>query len=182
MAKKKKWESKLHPYKRGFLWFLPLWFKIQFMRWWIVGIAYFFLGFGASFLRPGSYEQMFSIGAVIGLLNSFIISTVIRDMSHMEDKLNPYLSIRKKGPIGTLTNIALSVVIVILIGFSYDGLNRLMILAFSLEENRVYFPAEPLGFALLYLGYDFLWRILTFRRKRNSNKMKSEQNSSDEEF
>jgi hypothetical protein len=87
-------------------------------------------------------------------------------MSHVEDYQNPYLSIKRRGIWGTLANIALSVAIVTLIAFSYDGLNRFLIFTFSLEESKIYLPAEPIGFALMYLGYDFLWRFLAFREKQ----------------
>jgi len=167
MAKKNQ-EKEFHPYKIDFITSLPMWFRANFFRWWIVGIAYFFLGFGTS-KAPGSYDQMISLGAIIGLLNAFLISYVIRQMSHVEDYKNPYLSIKRKGIIGTLANVALSIAILILIGFSYDGLNRIIIFIFSLEENKIYLPAEPIGFALMYLGYDFLWRFFAFRKKKNTS-------------
>ena len=168
MAKNRNSNQEFHPYKKNFIASLPLWFKANFIRWWIVGIAYFFFGFGTS-KNSGSYGQVISLGAIIGLLNSFFISYVIDQMSYVEYHKNPYISIRKKGTIGTLFNIALSILILILIGFSYDGINHFFIFAFSLDKSKIYLPAEPIGFALMYLGYDFLWRFITYREKKKKS-------------
>ena len=176
MIKQNKNEQKFHPYKRGFISSLPLWFKVTFFKWWIAGMAYMFLGFGSVFLRPGSYEQSISIGSVIGLLTSYIVNRIIRDMTHLEDHENYYLSIKKEGPIGTLTNVALSIIIVIIIHFTYNGINRLFIAILSLDLNIVFFPAEPFGFACFYLFYDFIWRKLTFRGKKHNKPDESDTN------
>lgn len=173
-------QRELDPYKIGIFHWVPAWFKIPFLKWWSAGIVYYFVGVGSAFLQQGSYEMMFSLGAVIGLMNSYVVSRIIRDMTHREDRDNPNLSIRKRGPLGTLMNILLSLVIVIVIGFSYEGINRLIIILFSPESTKIYFPADPIGFALFYIGYDFLWRRLTFRRK-SAKDINTNKNYSDNE-
>lgn len=173
--KKEKMVQELHPYKSGVFHWMPVGMKVILLKCWAAGIVFYFVGFGSPFLRPGSFGQIFSLGSILGLMNSYAVSRIVRDLARgAKNNGGKFNSVHREGPVGTLTHILLSLLIVFLTAYSYDFLNRLILILPGIEQNRVYLPAEPIGFALFYAFFDFLWRTMVWKIRSKTGSTRSD--------
>ena len=152
-------DKELKPYGSGFFYRIPVGIKVGFFKWWIAGAVYFFLGFGSAPELQGTPVHIFSMGAVLGLLNSYVVAPVVRDMTRINPPENPWLTVRRRGPLGTLMNILAGVMLVGLVVLSYVGINSVYT-RISGTEGAVLLRVEPILFGVFYLIYEFLWRLL----------------------
>ena len=158
--RKKKEVRTLHPYGSGLFYRVPVGIKVALMKWWAAGAVYFFMGFGAPPELQGTLFHIISLGMVLGLLNSYVVYPVIRDMTRMGYDENPYIIVRRRGVKGTIVHLGVNISLVILVVYAYEAVNSFGNFLIKPEFPVVLLPAEPLLFGLFYTLLEFFWRYL----------------------
>ncbi len=129
------------------------------VRWWAAGAVYFFIGWGTS-LGNQQYliDFVFVLGLVMGLFNILIINPGLRMMFNIGGPRRP----RKENTgwqrlSDYLVELLKNLFIMLVIAMIYVAVNRLAIALFSLPENTVVLPGEPILFGLFYV---LIWLAL----------------------
>lgn len=130
--------------------------KAALLRWWIVGMCYFMIGFGT---QAGSYDSpidlIFFLGVGIGLVTIVVYNPIaysVFDIVRGGEIINRRRQGRKgyQRALDGLGEIGLSMLVVILVYLCYQNINQLIVALFGLEQGTVSIPGEPFGFATLY--------------------------------
>lgn len=130
--------------------------KATLLRWWIVGMCYFMIGFGT---QAGGYtspiDLIFFLGVGIGLVTIVVYNPIaynVFDIVRGGEIVNHrYRS--KKGwqrALQTLGDLGLSMLVVILVYLSYQNINLFLVGLLGLSPETVVVAGEPFGFATLY--------------------------------
>lgn len=143
--------------------FIRNWFndnrKAGLMRWWLVGMCYFMIGFGTQL---GGYDSpidfIFFLGVGIGLTTIVIYNPIAYNVFRLTrngEIVNHtyHNSSGAKKAARNLAEIAVSMGTVILVYLTYQNLNLLLNQMLELPAETVLIPGEPFGFATLYLVF-----------------------------
>lgn len=152
--------NELHPYKTSFFSKIPLKVRIPLIKWWFMGAIYYFVGWGLPQFRSSGIDTIFILGLIIGLVNITVLQYIIKELSVSPDVYNIYLSIRNKSVLRGLISVIYGWIIAALIATTYELLNRLFIIVFSLKENTVSIGVEPILFGILYVLFDGVWMLI----------------------
>lgn len=161
--------------------FLKNWFtdnrKAGLMRWWLVGMCYFMIGFGT---QVGGYSSpidfIFFLGVGIGLVTIVVYNPIAYNVFRLtrngEILNHTYRNISgAKKAARNLVEIAASMITVILVYLTYQNLNLLLNQMLELPVETVLIPGEPFGFATLYLlFYTILSELAAKLRDRKKKK------------
>ncbi len=131
--------------------------KAALLRWWLMGMCYFMVGFGTQAgigSTPVDLILFLSLGTglvTIVIYNpiAYNVFEIVRDDEIVNKK---YLS--KSGVVRAgynLLEIGLSTITVILIYLTYQNVNVLINTIAEKPVDTVVIPGEPFGFAMLYL-------------------------------
>lgn len=133
--------------------------KAGFLRWWIAGMCYFFIGFGT---QAGAFQDpldlVFFLGVGIGLVTIFIYNPIAYGMFDIvrRGQISNRSYYERKGwqnAACKLTEIFKNMFLVGLVYLTYQGINQLLNRMCGLPMDTVLIPGEPFGFATLYLIY-----------------------------
>ena len=126
--------------------------KAALLRWWIIGMCYFMIGFGT---QAGEYDSpidlIFFLGVGIGLVTIVVYNPIAYSVFRIErsgEVINHRRQNRKgyQRALDNLSEIGLSM----LIYLCYQNINQLIVVLFGLEQGTVSVAGEPFGFATLY--------------------------------
>lgn len=131
--------------------------KAGLLRWWLVGMCYFMIGFGTQTGAQSSpLDLIFFLGVGIGLVTVVIYNPIAYSAFDIV-RGGEIVNKTRKGRSGAakaldnLLEIGKSLLVVILIYLTYQGVNELLVKALERPEGTVLIPGEPFGFATLYL-------------------------------
>lgn len=131
--------------------------KAGLLRWWLVGMCYFMIGFGTQVgAQSDPLDLIFFLGVGIGLMTVVIYNPIAYsafDIVRGGEIVNKTRKNRSGAAKArdNLLEILQSLLVVILVYLTYQGVNELLVKVLEREEGTVLIPGEPLGFATLYL-------------------------------
>jgi len=133
--------------------------KIAFIRWWIAGAIYFFIAFGTPLgSQISAFGLVLFLGLVLGFVTIFVFNPIIYRMFDVVRRgkiVNSVYATRSFGKrvIFSLLVILKCLGLVILVAYTYQGLNSLIVLVRNLPEGTVVLKGEPILFATFYTVY-----------------------------
>lgn len=155
--------------------------KAALLRWWIVGMCYFMIGFGT---QTGGYyspiDLIFFLGVGIGLVTIVVYNPIaysVFDIVRGGEIINRRRRNRKgyQRALDNLAEIGLSMLVVILVYLCYQNINQLIVVLFGLESGTVSVAGEPFGFATLYTLFYSLVTGLIYKIKAVRNAQQTPQ-------
>lgn len=127
------------------------------IRWWMVGMCYFMIGFGTQAgMAADPMDLIFFLGVGIGLVTVVIYDPIVYSAFDIV-RGGEIVNRKRKGwsgarrALGNLAEIGISLAVVVLVYLTYQGVNELLVKVLERPENTVIIPGEPFGFATLYL-------------------------------
>ena len=136
--------------------------KAGILRWWLVGMCYFMIGFGTQAgAQNDPLDLIFFLGVGIGLMTVVIYNPIAYNAFDIVRR-GEVVSKTRKNRSGAakardnLLEIVLSLCVVVLVYLTYQGVNELLVELLEREEGTVIIPGEPFGFAALYLLFHWL--------------------------
>lgn len=131
--------------------------KAGLLRWWLVGMCYFMIGFGTQAgAQSDPLDLIFFLGVGIGLMTVVIYNPIAYsafDIVRGGEIVNKTRKNRSGAAKArdNLLEILQSLLVVILVYLTYQGVNELLVKILEREAGTVLIPGEPFGFATLYL-------------------------------
>ena len=131
--------------------------KAGLLRWWLMGMCYFMIGFGTQTGTQSSpMDLIFFLGVGTGLVTVVVYNPIAYSAFDIVRGGEIVNKARKKRSgaakaLDNLLEIGRSLVVVVLIYLTYQGVNELLVKALERPEGTVIIPGEPFGFATLYL-------------------------------
>lgn len=131
--------------------------KAGLLRWWLVGMCYFMIGFGTQTGAQSSpLDLIFFLGVGTGLVTVVIYNPIAYsafDIVRGGEIVNKTRKNRSGAAKArdNLLEIGTSFLVVILIYLTYQGVNELLVKLLERPEGTVLIPGEPFGFATLYI-------------------------------
>ncbi len=131
--------------------------KAGLLRWWLMGMCYFMIGFGTQTGTQSSpLDLIFFLGAGTGLVTVVVYNPIAYSAFDIVRGGEIVNKARKKRSgaakaLDNLLEIGKSLLVVVLIYLTYQGVNELLVKVLERPEGTVLIPGEPFGFATLYL-------------------------------
>lgn len=136
--------------------------KAGIFRWWMVGMCYFFIGFGTQMgMFADPLDLIFFLGLAIGLATIFLYNPIAYRMFNMvrKGKISNQSYFERTGwqnALLKLGEILKNIVLVFLVYMTYQNINMLLEQLLELPSETVVIPGEPIGFAFIYIIYHSL--------------------------
>ena len=156
--------------------------KAGILRWWLVGMCYFMIGFGTQAgAQNDPLDLIFFLGVGIGLMTVVIYNPIAYNAFDIV-RGGEIVSKTRKNRSGAakardnLLEIVLSLCVVVLIYMTYQGVNELLVQMLEREAGTVIIPGEPFGFAALYVLFRWLLTglIWDFSKRLSENRREKE--------
>lgn len=150
--------------------------KIAVLRFWLVGLIYYLIGFGTDLgAKEQPYDLIFVLAIVIGACHVILFNPIMYKMFDIERNgkiINKKIEERKvwQGVLLNLLEILKCFVVVILVYLTYQLINYVIYSILQLTGNIL--PVEPILFGLFYMLYYELFTsiknkiILIIEKKR----------------
>ncbi len=132
--------------------------KANILRWWFVGAAYFFIGFGTNVGATSSpIDLIFFLGVGIGLGNIFIFHPIMHSMFTIQRRgkvINQRYFNRTviQNVLASLGEVARCLVLVILVYLIYQIGNTFLVAITGAVEGTVIVPGEPILFSVFFVS------------------------------
>jgi len=145
---------------------IPMWLKVVLIKFWAAGATYYFVGWGLGGYLSSPLDQMLVIGGILGLVIEYVINKFITYLENDHEPTKQYKIVQTSNVKSLFINLGLGILFTIFISYSYEGINRFLIMIQSLPSDQVPLPAGPIGFGLLFLLIEFIFlTIVQFFRK-----------------
>lgn len=138
---------------RGFK--LPELLKALLIKAWFAGAVCYFILWGLGAYVGGLLDMLFILGIALGMVTDLLTNNVLRFMEKTPGESNRYLLVTHRGMVGFGLNLLFSLVIVVLVFFTYDFINRFLVTITSNPDN-VLLGVEPILYGLFCMGFDML--------------------------
>lgn len=132
------------------------------LRWWLMGMCYYMIGFGTqSGLADNPLDLMLLLSIATGLVTVYIYNPIAYNMFKIvrRGQIQNVVYRSRAGwrkAISNLTEVGKSFLLVILIYFTYQSINSVIVSLGGLTEGTVLIPGEPFGFATLYIFFHWV--------------------------
>lgn len=131
------------------------------IRFWAAGSVYFFLGWGTGLGLGSILDFIFLLGIVMAVVEMFIVNPIIKHMLNVKTSAG-YLDTSVLSKVKyRLIYILKTIFLMTVVAAVYSLLNIAAIIIFSLPENTVAVPGEPILFGVLYVAAHQLLERLT---------------------
>ena len=141
----------------------PAWLKALVLKWWSAGAVMFFVGWGITISIADALDTAILLGIAAGVFTDLIINSIIELFEHEKGECEWLIMWRRNKLSSLFLNIVHSVLVCLLVAYSYQFANVIAISTQGLDPTKIVFPVEPIFFGILYLGYDLL--IITIKQK-----------------
>lgn len=141
-------------YKSGILGRVPNWAKIAFVKWWVAGAIYYFVGFNMPSISQTIIDIVFSMGLIAGVAGAFVLYPLIKYLCIPEEDYVKFIVIRSNSPLRIIFHVMYNWVVFAMIAFSYVGINAVINAAMHYDKGTASFGAEPILFGLFYILFD----------------------------
>ena len=143
---------------------IPNIIKVLLIKWWFSGAICFFFYFGLGTYLKDTLDQMFVLGAAMGILTDLLTNHMLTFIEKTERQNDCYKMVTVRKFWSLFLNIPYAFVILACVVYLYNLINVLVINVKGIEDT-VALPVEPVLFGLFWLGFDLLFigmkRLLT---------------------
>ena len=143
---------------------IPNIIKVLLIKWWFSGAICFFFYFGLGTYLKDTLDQMFVLGAAMGILTDLLTNHMLTFIEKTERQNDRYKMVTVRKFWSLFLNIPYAFVILACVVYLYNLINVLAINIKGIEDT-VALPVEPVLFGLFWLGFDLLFigmkRLLT---------------------
>ena len=143
---------------------IPNIIKVLLIKWWFSGAICFFFYFGLGTYLKDTLDQMFVLGAAMGILTDMLTNHMLTFIEKTERQNDRYKMVTVRKFWSLFLNIPYAFVILACVVYLYNLINVLVINIKGIEDT-VALPVEPVLFGLFWLGFDLLFigmkRLLT---------------------
>ncbi len=153
--------------KKPFLQRIPDKVKIAFLRFWLIGLIYYLIGWGTELgMHDNPFDLIFVLALVIGACMIILFNPIINKMFDIERNgyfINKKIEERKiyQGVILNLLEFFKCLLITILIYLTYQLINTCLMNVFN--TKNVPLQGEPIIFGLLFTLY---YELISFIRDK----------------
>lgn len=145
--------------KQGFLSKVPSPVKALVAKYWFFGAACFFFYWGLAMFVSDPYALILILGVAIGLITDLLTNNAFRYFQSSEKEYDKWMLFPVKKLWTIFANVIYGVVLVVLVRYLYDFINRAVISVKDLPAETVVLGVEPFLFGLFCLAFDlsFIW-------------------------
>lgn len=132
------------------------------LRWWLMGMCYFMIGFGTQAgLADNPLDLIVLLSIATGLVTVYIYNPIaystFKIVRRGQIQNTVYRSrVGWRKALSNLAEVGKSFLVVLLVYLSYQSVNTVIVRLGGLEEGTVLIPGEPFGFATLYIIFYFV--------------------------
>lgn len=145
--------------KQGFLSKVPSSVKALVAKYWFFGAACFFFYWGLAMFVSDPYALILILGVAIGLITDLLTNNAFRYFQSSEKEYDKWMLFPMKKLWTIFANVIYGVILVVLVRYLYDFINRAVISLKDLPAETVVLGVEPFLFGLFCLVFDlaFIW-------------------------
>lgn len=148
-------EEELGKYRSHKGFHIPNRVKVLFLKAWFPGAVCYFILWGLGTYVSNTIDMLFILGVVLGMVTDLLTNNVLRFMEETPGANDPWLLVTHKGVVGFGMNLLLSMVIILLVFFTYDLINR-FVFTITSDPDNLFLGVEPVLFGIFCMGYDML--------------------------
>lgn len=146
-------EKEIRKYKSG-KFHIPSWLKIVFIKFWFSGaICYFFLWGLGTYLAGLDLMVVVTIG--LGVSIDLMVNHLLHSLEPQKGAYDKWMFVRVRKWYSIFLNVIYAGVVLFCVVQTYNAINRLIVGEIT-ADKKVAFGVEPLGFGLLFMGFDML--------------------------
>lgn len=153
-------EEELSRYRSGGKWKMPRWLKIMLIKAWFMAATSFFFIWGLGVVLPNIIDQIVITGIAMGFVIDLLLNNLLRFMEKRPGENASWIFVGVKGFFSLPLNILYALVLMFLVVQTYEVINSLLLLIFSLPQGTVPLGVEPILFGLFALGWDMLFLLM----------------------
>lgn len=145
--------------KPRFLDRVPPFIKAIVIKYWFNGACCFFFYWGLGMFVSDVFALILILGIASGMVTDLLTNNLFRFMQSSEHEYDKWMLLPMKKLWTFFVNVVYSVLITVMVVYTYNGINELIIRADGLPESTVVLGVEPFLYGLIYLVYDlaFIW-------------------------
>lgn len=146
-------EKEIQKYKSG-KFHIPSWLKIVFIKFWFSGaICYFFLWGLGTYLKGIDLMVVVTIG--LGVAVDLMVNHLLHSLEPQKGAYDKWMFVRVRKWYSIFLNVIYAGVVLFCVVRTYNAINTLIVGPVE-ADKEVAFGVEPLGFGLLFMGFDML--------------------------
>lgn len=146
-------EKEIRKYKSG-KFHIPSWLKIVFIKFWFSGaICYFFLWGLGTYLK--GLDLMVVVAVGLGVSIDLMVNHLLRNFEPEKGAYDKWMFVRVRKWWSIFLNVIYAGVVLFCVVRTYTAINTL-IAGEVTADKEVPIGVEPLGFGLLFMGFDML--------------------------
>ena len=151
-------QEELNRYRTPKKFQIPQWVKVLLIKAWFAGAVCYFILWGLGLYMGSMLDMLFVLGAVLGMANDLLVSSILRFMEKVPGENDRWLFFRKKGLGSFFGNIVYAFLIVFCVYTLYNMINVALGAAFG-TTDVIYLGVEPILFGIFCTGFDilFIW-------------------------
>jgi len=135
---------------------IPNLVKVLFIKWWFSGAICFFFYFGLGTYLKDTLDQLFVLGAAMGILTDLLTNHMLTFIEKTERANDRYKMVTVRKFWSLFLNIPYAFLILVCVVYLYNVINVVIINIRGVEES-VALPVEPVLFGLFWLLLDMLF-------------------------
>ena len=137
-------------------WSIPNIVKVLLIKWWFSGAICFFFYFGLGTYLKTTVDQLFVLGAAMGVLTDLLTNHMLTFIEKTERANDRYKMVTVRKFWSMFLNIPYAFVILACVVYLYNVINVIVVRSKGLED-AVALPVEPVLFGLFWMGFDMLF-------------------------
>ncbi len=137
-------------------WSIPNIVKVLLIKWWFSGAICFFFYFGLGTYLNTTVDQLFVLGAAMGVLTDLLTNHMLTFIEKTERANDRYKMVTVRKFWSIFLNIPYAFVILACVVYLYNVINVVVVNIKGIED-AVAIPVEPVLFGLFWLGFDMLF-------------------------
>ena len=130
--------------------------KALFIKWWFNGAICFFFYFGLGNVISDSLDQIFVLGAAMGILTDLLTNHMLRFIERQERENDKYMMVTVRKFWSLFINIPYAYIVLGCVVYLYNVINVMMINIRGIEDT-VALPVEPILFGLFFMMIDLIF-------------------------
>ncbi len=147
-------EAEIRKYKSGGKFRIPAWLKIVFVKFWFSGAVCYFFFWGLGLYLQG-LDLWFVAAVGLGVSTDLMVNNLLRSFEPEKGAYDKWMFIRVRKWWSIILNLIYAVVVLFCVAQTYNAINTFIVGDVSTAKD-VPIGVEPLGFGLLYMGFDML--------------------------
>lgn len=145
--------EEIKKYSSGGLAKIPSWIKALFLKFWFDGAMCFFFLWGLGNVLKG-WDIILVLALASGIVTDLLLNNIFRFISPTDHGYDKWMIFPQKKYWTLFANIAYSSVVVLLVVYTYNGIN---IAINGPDSDKVAIAVEPFLYGLMYLIYDLMF-------------------------